>query len=141
MRIHDHAAQVPRRTFDAPPARPHWGRSRAGRREANRVPRRSGPCRGAIGAPEKPARGGRSAPGRVGAGLDLGLDGVGDGRAQLLLEVGVLVRRVRRVIHERARAVHADLQPASYLLLALWKRVLDAVPAGICRPREHYESG
>lgn len=33
-------------------------------------------------------------------------------------EVGVLVRRVRRVIHERARAVHPDLQPASYLLLA-----------------------
>jgi DNA-binding MarR family transcriptional regulator len=33
-------------------------------------------------------------------------------------EVGVLVRRVRRVIGERARAVHEDLQPASYLLLS-----------------------
>jgi DNA-binding MarR family transcriptional regulator len=33
-------------------------------------------------------------------------------------EVGVLIRRVRRVIHERARSVHPDLQPASYLLLA-----------------------
>ena len=33
-------------------------------------------------------------------------------------EVGVLIRRVRRVIGERARAVHEDLQPASYLLLA-----------------------
>jgi len=33
-------------------------------------------------------------------------------------EVGVLIRRVRRVIHERARLVHPDLQPASYLLLA-----------------------
>lgn len=33
-------------------------------------------------------------------------------------EVGVLIRRVRRVIHERARAVHPELQPASYLLLA-----------------------
>ena len=33
-------------------------------------------------------------------------------------EVGVLIRRVRRVIGERARAVHPDLQPASYLLLA-----------------------
>jgi DNA-binding MarR family transcriptional regulator len=33
-------------------------------------------------------------------------------------EVGVLIRRVRRVIRERARAVHEDLQPASYLLLA-----------------------
>lgn len=32
-------------------------------------------------------------------------------------EVGRLVRRVRRVIHERARSVHPDLQPAAYLLL------------------------
>lgn len=32
-------------------------------------------------------------------------------------EVGVLIRRVRRVIGERARAVHRDLQPASYLML------------------------
>ena len=32
-------------------------------------------------------------------------------------EVGVLIRRVRRVIGERARAVHPDLQPASYLVL------------------------
>ena len=33
-------------------------------------------------------------------------------------EVGVLIRRVRRAIGERARAVHPDLQPMSYLLLA-----------------------
>lgn len=33
-------------------------------------------------------------------------------------ELGVLVRRVRRVIHERARSVHPELQPAAYLLLA-----------------------
>ncbi|HCB04410.1 MAG TPA: MarR family transcriptional regulator [Nocardioides sp.] len=32
-------------------------------------------------------------------------------------EVGVLIRRVKRVIGERARAVHEDLQPASYLML------------------------
>jgi DNA-binding MarR family transcriptional regulator len=32
-------------------------------------------------------------------------------------EVGVLIRRVKRVIGERARAVHDDLQPASYLML------------------------
>jgi DNA-binding MarR family transcriptional regulator len=32
-------------------------------------------------------------------------------------EVSVLVRRIRRVIGERARAVHPDLQPASYLML------------------------
>jgi DNA-binding MarR family transcriptional regulator len=29
----------------------------------------------------------------------------------------VLIRRVKRVIGERARAVHPDLQPASYLML------------------------
>ena len=33
-------------------------------------------------------------------------------------EVGVLIRRIKRVIGERARAVHPDLQPASYLMLA-----------------------
>ena len=33
-------------------------------------------------------------------------------------EVGVLIRRVRRVIGDRARAVHPDLAPGSYLLLA-----------------------
>lgn len=32
-------------------------------------------------------------------------------------EVGVLIRRVRRVIGDRARLVHPDLQPASYLIL------------------------
>jgi DNA-binding MarR family transcriptional regulator len=33
-------------------------------------------------------------------------------------EVGVLIRRVRRAIGERARAVHPDLQPMAYLILA-----------------------
>lgn len=33
-------------------------------------------------------------------------------------EVGVLIRRIRRVIHERSRSVHPELQPASYLLLS-----------------------
>jgi DNA-binding MarR family transcriptional regulator len=33
-------------------------------------------------------------------------------------EIGVLIRRVKRVIGERARAVHPDLQPASYLMLS-----------------------
>lgn len=33
-------------------------------------------------------------------------------------EVGVLIRRVRRVIGERARAVHPELAGATYLLLA-----------------------
>ena len=36
---------------------------------------------------------------------------------QLEQEVGVMIRRVKRVIGERARAVHEELQPASYLIL------------------------
>lgn len=40
-----------------------------------------------------------------------------DELGRLEQEVGVLVRRVKRVIGERARAVHPDLQPASYLML------------------------
>lgn len=35
----------------------------------------------------------------------------------LQLEVGVLMQRVRRVIGERARALHPDLQAGSYLVL------------------------
>jgi DNA-binding MarR family transcriptional regulator len=41
-----------------------------------------------------------------------------DELGRLEQEVGVLVRRIRRVIGERARAVHEDLQPASYLMLS-----------------------
>jgi DNA-binding MarR family transcriptional regulator len=36
---------------------------------------------------------------------------------QIEHELGVLIRRVRRVVGDRARAVHPDLQPATYLLL------------------------
>jgi DNA-binding MarR family transcriptional regulator len=32
-------------------------------------------------------------------------------------EIGVLVRRLKRVINERAHAIHRDLQGASYLIL------------------------
>jgi DNA-binding MarR family transcriptional regulator len=42
-----------------------------------------------------------------------------DELGRLEQEVGVLVRRIKRVIGERARAVHPDLQPASYLMLSL----------------------
>jgi DNA-binding MarR family transcriptional regulator len=42
-------------------------------------------------------------------------------RAELLggleQEVGVMIRRIRRVIGERARSVHPDLQSSSYLML------------------------
>ncbi len=41
-----------------------------------------------------------------------------DELGRLERELGVLIRRVRRVIGERARAVHPDLQPASYLMLS-----------------------
>lgn len=40
-----------------------------------------------------------------------------DALRRLEQEVAVLVRRVRRVIGERARLVHPELQPASYLML------------------------
>jgi DNA-binding MarR family transcriptional regulator len=40
-----------------------------------------------------------------------------DQLGRLEQEVGVLIRRIKRVIGERARAVHPDLQPASYLML------------------------
>ncbi len=42
----------------------------------------------------------------------------GSALRDLELEVGVLIRRVRRVIGERARAVDPDLMPASYLMLS-----------------------
>lgn len=32
-------------------------------------------------------------------------------------QVGVMIRRIRRIIGERSRAVHPDLQPSSYLML------------------------
>jgi DNA-binding MarR family transcriptional regulator len=37
--------------------------------------------------------------------------------AGLEQEVGVMIRRIRRVIGERARSVHPDLQSSSYLML------------------------
>ena len=41
-----------------------------------------------------------------------------DSLRRLEREVGVLIRRIKRVIGERAQAVHPDLQPASYLMLS-----------------------
>ena len=41
----------------------------------------------------------------------------GDALGALEHEVGVVIRRVKRVIGVRARAVHEDLQPGSYLVL------------------------
>ncbi len=42
----------------------------------------------------------------------------GESLRRLEAEVGVLIRRIRRIIHERARAVHPDMQPTAYLLLS-----------------------
>lgn len=41
----------------------------------------------------------------------------GESLRKLEHEMGVLIRRVKRVIGVRARSVHEDLQPASYLML------------------------
>ena len=40
-----------------------------------------------------------------------------DDLSRIEAEVGVLIRRVKRVIGERARQVHPELNPATYLLL------------------------
>lgn len=56
------------------------------------------------------------------AGTDLGARSSSPERVDSLRglerEVGVLIRRVKRVIAERARAVHPDLQPSSYLMVS-----------------------
>lgn len=45
---------------------------------------------------------------------------------QLEQEIGVMIRRIRRVIGERARAVHPELQSSSYLVLS-WLEQHDSV--------------
>ena len=42
----------------------------------------------------------------------------GEALQHLEQELGVLLRRARRMIRQRAHAVHPDLQPAAYLMLA-----------------------
>ena len=58
-----------------------------------------------------------------------------DSLRHLEREVGVLIRRVRRVIGERARLVHEDLQPASYLMLS-W--LADEGPVRASSMVEHF---
>ena len=55
---------------------------------------------------------------------------------ELEQEVGVLIRRVRRVIGVRARAVHESLQPASYLILG---HVDDNGPVRASSIVEHFD--
>lgn len=55
-------------------------------------------------------------------------------------EVGVMIRRVKRVIGLRARAVHEDLQPASYLMLA-WLAEEGPVRASSMAETFHIDKG
>lgn len=52
-------------------------------------------------------------------------------------EVGVMLRRVRRVIGVRAQMVHPDLQPASYLILS---SVADSGPVRASRLVELFDT-
>jgi DNA-binding MarR family transcriptional regulator len=55
-------------------------------------------------------------------------------------EVGVLIRRVKRVIGERSRAVHEELQPASYLMLS-WLADEGPVRASSMVEKFHIDKG
>ena len=59
---------------------------------------------------------------------------------QLEREVGVLIRRIKRVIGERARSVHEDLQPASYLMLS-WLADEGPVRASSMAENFHIDKG
>lgn len=50
--------------------------------------------------------------------LPAAVSGRDESLRELEREVGVLIRRIKRVIGERARAVHEELQPSSYLMLS-----------------------
>jgi DNA-binding MarR family transcriptional regulator len=64
----------------------------------------------------------------------------GESLRHLEREVGVLIRRIKRVIGERARAVHEDLQPASYLMLS-WLADEGPVRASAMVERFHIDKG
>jgi DNA-binding MarR family transcriptional regulator len=64
----------------------------------------------------------------------------GESLRHLEREVGVLVRRIKRVISERARAVHVDLQPAAYLMLS-WLADEGPVRASAMVERFHIDKG
>jgi DNA-binding MarR family transcriptional regulator len=51
-------------------------------------------------------------------------------------EVGVMIRRIRRVIAVRAREVHESLQPASYLILS---HLADSGPMRASSIVEHFD--
>ena len=64
----------------------------------------------------------------------------GESLRHLEREVGVLIRRIKRVISERARAVHEDLQPAAYLMLS-WLADEGPVRASAMVERFHIDKG
>ena len=55
---------------------------------------------------------------------------------ELEQEVAVLIRRVRRVVGVRARAVHDSLQPAAYLILSY---VVESGPVRASAIVEHFD--
>lgn len=55
---------------------------------------------------------------------------------ELEQEVAVLIRRVRRVVGVRARAVHESLQPAAYLILSY---VVESGPVRASAIVEHFD--
>ena len=63
-----------------------------------------------------------------------------DSLRHLEREVGVLIRRIKRVIGERARSVHEDLQPASYLMLS-WLADEGPVRASSMAENFHIDKG
>ena len=99
-----------------------------------RTVRRPGPRLRAVhprgaAAHHHPARGRARAGGDRGAEPAVNADDTQpDAPRGLEQEVGVVIRRVKRVIGERARAVHQDLQPGSYLVLATSSRPARAGP-------------
>lgn len=60
--------------------------------------------------------------------------------AELEHEVGVVIRRIKKVIAERARLVHPDLQPASFLMLS-WLHEQGPVRASVMVDQFHIDKG
>jgi DNA-binding MarR family transcriptional regulator len=55
-----------------------------------------------------------------------------DGLQQIEQELAKLIRRARRVIRERAREVHPELQPSTYLMLGHIREHGPLRPASMC---------
>ena len=69
-----------------------------------------------------------------------GAEARADALGGLEREVGILIRRVRRIIGDRARAVHPDLLPSSYLMLT-WLIEEGPVRASVMAGTFHIDKG